>query len=230
MEEWEEKFFWARRKKKTRRAQIASEVLFDEAQSDEQQEQTRPRESDYEDVKPLAEELIDTLVDLLFYADFTIPKLPAAKNKVTYAIWQSGVGCNSSMGSNRELENNRCEVLRLLLTLTGKAIYMPLSKSCGVATDRAVLQGLTSPDTLPVQGVRAITYIATCSDKQIVLTLLCSLLNTVGKSVFQYKLDCLHSVCRLSNTILHHGEFHTITLCGEIPSRFLSFIACSSSW
>lgn len=38
---------------------------------------------------------------------------------------------------------------------------------------------LTSPATLPVQGVKAITYLATCPDKQVVLTLLCSLLNTV---------------------------------------------------
>lgn len=230
LEEWEERFFWARRKKKTRQAQIASEVLFDQAQGDEQQAQTQRRESDYEDVKPLAEELIDTLIDLLFYAGFTIPKLPAAKGKVTYAIWQSGVGCNSAMASNREMENNRCEVLRLLLTLTGKAIYMPLSKSCGVATDRGVLQGLTFSDTLPVQGVKAITYIATCPDKQIVLTLLCSLLNTVGRNGFNFKLDCLRLICRLSNTILHHGGSHMITLCGEIPSRLLSSIACNSSW
>lgn len=33
---------------------------------------------------------------------------------------------------------------------------------------------------LPVKGVKAITYIATCPDKQIVLTVLCSLLNTVS--------------------------------------------------
>lgn len=30
-----------------------------------------------------------------------------------------------------------------------------------------------------MQGVKAITYMTTCSDKQVVLTLLCSLLNTV---------------------------------------------------
>jgi hypothetical protein len=35
---------------------------------------------------------------------------------------------------------------------------------------------------LPVKGVRAITYIATCSEKQVVLSVLCSLLNTVGES------------------------------------------------
>ncbi|KAF7587286.1 hypothetical protein BBP40_007479 [Aspergillus hancockii] len=123
LEEWEEKFFWGRRKKKTRKAQVATEVLFDEAQGEERR--ASPQPNDYEEVKPLAEELIDTLLDLLFYTDFTIPQLPTAKNKISYSIWQSGVGCNTSMGSSKELENNRCEILRLLLTLTGKAIYMP---------------------------------------------------------------------------------------------------------
>ncbi|KAJ5381871.1 Nuclear pore complex component [Penicillium cataractarum] len=161
LEDWEEKFFWARRRKKTRQAQIAGEVLFDEAQPD-QQDGLSPRAEEYEDVKPLAEELIDTLLDLLFFADFTIPVLPTAKSKISYSIWQSGVGCNTAMGSNKTLENNRCEVLRLLLTMTGKAMYLP-------------------SNTLPVQGVKAITYITTCQDKQSVLTLLCSLLNTAMK-------------------------------------------------
>lgn len=126
--DWEENFFWARRRKKTREAQVAPEVLFDESQNGNEQAQTGRPKNSYEDVKPLAEELIDTLVDLLFYTGFTIPRLPAAKSKVSYAIWQSGVGCNSAMGSSKEFENNRCEILRLLLTLTGKAMYMPPSK------------------------------------------------------------------------------------------------------
>lgn len=162
LEDWEEKFFWSRRRKDRQSSQGASEILFDEAQPEEQLDGTSPRESDYKDAKPLAEELIDTLLDLLFYIDFTIPKIATAKGNISYSIWQSGVGCNSAMGSNKEMENNRCEILRLLLTLTGKAMYMP--------------SGL-----LPVQGVKAITYITTCPDKQAVLTLLCSLLNTAVK-------------------------------------------------
>lgn len=133
LEEWEEKFFWARRKKKTRQAQVATEVLFDEAQAEEQQDQDSPRTGDYEDVKPLAEELVDTLLDLLFYTDFTIPQVSTATSKISHSIWQSGVGCNTSMGSNRELENNRCEIIRLLLTLTGKAMYISPSKSLSLS-------------------------------------------------------------------------------------------------
>lgn len=128
LEDWEDKFFWARRRKKTRQAQISGEILFDEARAEDQQERSSPRGEEYEDVKPLAEELIDTLLDLLFFADFSIPMLPTAKSKISYSIWQSGVGCNTTMGSNKTLESNRCEVLRLLLTITGKAMYLPSSE------------------------------------------------------------------------------------------------------
>lgn len=129
MEAWEENFFWARRRRRTRQAQIAGEVLFDEARPEDSQEEPSSHAEDYEDVKPLAEELIDTLLDLLFFADFTIPRLPTAKSKVSFSIWQSGVGCNTAMGSNKTLESNRCEILRLMLTLTGKAMYLPSSES-----------------------------------------------------------------------------------------------------
>lgn len=135
LEAWEEQFFWAPRKRKTRQAQVATEVLFDETQAETDNAQTQPRVDDREDAKPLAEELIDTLTDLLFYTGFTIPKLSTSEGKVSYAIWQSGVGCNAAMVSTKEHENNRMEILRLLLTLTGKSMYMspsqcPLSFFC----------------------------------------------------------------------------------------------------
>lgn len=127
LEDWEEKFFWTGRKRRTRKAQITGEILFDEGQPDDQQE--RPSdEEEYEDVKPLAEELIDTLLDLLFFAEFTIPILPTAKSKVSHSIWQSGVGCNTAMSTSKTFESNRCEILRLLLTITGKAMYLPSSE------------------------------------------------------------------------------------------------------
>lgn len=154
---WEDRFFWGIRRKRTRQAAIASEVLFD----DSDDEAGKPRPSDeFEDVRPLAEELIDTLIDLLFFSDFTVSKQPHGKPKVTYAIWQSGVGCNQTVATTKEFESNRIEVLRLLLTITGQSMY-------------------TSPAVLPRNGIRALTYICSCSDKQVVLSVLCSLLNTV---------------------------------------------------
>ncbi|KAF3064150.1 Protein HID1 [Daldinia childiae] len=155
---WEDKFFWGTRRKRTRRATIANEVLFDEAE-----EEAKPLPADeFEEAKPLAEELIDTLIDLLFFSDLTVPKQPHGKPKVTYAIWQSGVGCNTAVPTTKEYESNRGEILRLLLTLAGQSMYM-------------------SPSILPTRGARSLTYICTCPDKQVVLSVLCSLLNTTLK-------------------------------------------------
>lgn len=121
------------RRKRNRRGQLAQrEVIFDEAQPD----RTPTEEKDtFEDAKPLAEELIDTLLELSFFSDFTLPKVQPGKNKVTYAIWQTGVGCNTPIGSSKEYESNRTEVLRLLLAITSKSMYMSSSmssSSCGV--------------------------------------------------------------------------------------------------
>jgi len=100
---------------------VRSEVIFHEA--DPEQTPTE-QEPEFETAKPLAEEVIDTLIDLLFFSDFTLPKVPAGKNKVTYAIWQSGVGCNTPVASTKEFESNRTEILRLLLTFASKSMYM----------------------------------------------------------------------------------------------------------
>jgi len=144
-----------------RKASLARDVLFDESQ--EELAKLEAAGEEFEEVKPLAEELIDTLIDLLFFADFTLPKPPNSKNKVSYAIWSSGVGCNTPVGTSKEFESNRTEILRLLLTLTSQSMYL-------------------SANMLPVQGVKAISYIVTCPDKQVVLSVLCSLLNTVCRS------------------------------------------------
>ncbi|KAI1856145.1 hypothetical protein JX265_011860 [Neoarthrinium moseri] len=88
LQSWEEKFFWGARRKRTRRSAIANEVLFDEAQPEEVE--AKAPLDEFEETKPLAEELIDTLIDLLFFSDLTVPRQPHGSPKVTYAIWQSG--------------------------------------------------------------------------------------------------------------------------------------------
>ncbi|KAL2873950.1 hypothetical protein SGCOL_010921 [Colletotrichum sp. CLE4] len=160
LQSWEERFFWGARRKRTRQSAIAAEVLFDGAQ--EGQRPPKNENEDFEDAKPLAEELIDTLIDLLFFSDLTLPRQPSGRPKVSYAIWQSGVGCNTSVATTKEFESNRSEILRLLLTMTSQSMYM-------------------SSNMLPQQGIRALTHICTCPDKQVVLSVLCSLLNTTLK-------------------------------------------------
>lgn len=170
LQPWEQRFFWAARRRRARRPTANSEVLFDEQEEEAREQRHGDNKDVFEDAKPLAEELLDTLTDLLFFADFTVaPPSPHGRpadaplpRKVTYAIWQSGVGCNAAVPTSKEYESNRCEILRLLLTLASPSMY-------------------TSPGELPRQGIRALTYLCTCPDKQVVLSVLCSLLNTTLK-------------------------------------------------
>ncbi|KAI4221752.1 MAG: hypothetical protein L6R36_006667 [Xanthoria steineri] len=160
LESWEDRFFWQRRKHAKNEPHSTPEVLFDGSNSDAREEkENEEKHETIEYKRPLGEELIDTLIDLLFFVGFTLPHMERSKNKVTYAIWQKGVGCVTPMQSTKEIENHRTEILRLLLTLSSKSLYMPAH-------------------LVPVKGVKALTYITTCPDKQIVLSLLCSQLNT----------------------------------------------------
>lgn len=118
LNDWEDRFFWATRRRRTK-----DRVIFDKEEEQRQDKQA----DEFEDAPPLAEELMDTLVDLLFYSGFTIPR-NLSKSKVYYAIWQSGVGSKSPAGTSKELEDNRIEILRCLLSLCSKAMYMTASK------------------------------------------------------------------------------------------------------
>ena len=127
LEVWEDKFFWqAKRKLSSHERARKTEVLFDESQEDDVSK-PEPKEM-YEDARPLGEELVDILIDLLFCTGFTIAHNSQLKKKVTYSIWQKGVGCNTQLGSSKEMESNRTDILRLLLTLSSKSLYMPASK------------------------------------------------------------------------------------------------------
>lgn len=126
LEEWEERYFWGARRKRVRRANTSEAgVLFDG--NGTREDIHPPEEPVFEDVKPLAEELIDTLIDLLFFSDFTIPKTQGNK-RVVYTIWQSGVGCNNPVATSQEMESRRSEVLRLLLTMTSQSMYTSTSQ------------------------------------------------------------------------------------------------------
>lgn len=148
LEAWEDTFFWAARRKRSRRGQLLkSEVIFDESDPDPTPTEAEP---EFTKAKPLAEEIIDTLIDLLFFSEFTLPKVQGGKSKVSYAIWQSGVGCNTPVASTKEFESNRTEILRLLLTFASKSMYM----SAGMQWDirRECTTMLTQNSHTPSQG------------------------------------------------------------------------------
>lgn len=124
LEGWQDNFFWAARQRRR------TEVLFDETKPQDETALLSPTVGgEFEAAPPLMEELIDTLVDLLFYSGFSLPLSFSSKAKVTFAIWQSGVGCNTPVGTTKEFESNKIETLRLLLAITSKAVFMPASLS-----------------------------------------------------------------------------------------------------
>lgn len=128
---WEAKFFWEARKatrvwdkKYNRRG-----PLFDGLNpSKKLAEGSEDQEID----RPLGERLIDLLINYLFLPGFALPKKTDANGNpdthISYSIWQSGIGCKQSQGMTKENERNAMEVLRLLLTLSSRMMYLPSSK------------------------------------------------------------------------------------------------------
>ena len=124
LETWRDRFFWQSPiPVDAAEGDEKSEVLFDENTEEHIPPQSKKKR------KPLGEELIDTLIDLLFYVDFTLPRNLRTKTRVTYSIWESGVGCTAPTESNKEWESNRAEILRLLLTMSSEALYLSPSRT-----------------------------------------------------------------------------------------------------
>ncbi|KAJ1986488.1 hypothetical protein H4R33_003325 [Dimargaris cristalligena] len=110
------------------------------------------------------ERLVSTVLDLLFLSDFTVPKSEdaAQQAQINYCIWESGIGQTQLVATSKEFVFHRLEVMRLLLCLLSESMYTPGS-------------------TILTQPNRALDYLAFLPDKKVVLTLLCSLINTALK-------------------------------------------------
>ncbi|KAG9086018.1 hypothetical protein FS749_003968, partial [Ceratobasidium sp. UAMH 11750] len=108
----------------------------------------------------LGEKLINVVLDLLFCCGFTIPrKVQTDRHKINYIIWVKGIGSASDIGTSRDLESNKTEVLRLLLVLLSKQIFIPPTAALTMTTP-------------------ALSMLTQRTPRRRVLTLLCSLLNT----------------------------------------------------
>ncbi|KAJ2591684.1 hypothetical protein H4R99_006666 [Coemansia sp. RSA 1722] len=108
----------------------------------------------------LGRQMVSATVDLLFTSGFTVPLTTLGEDSaVRYTIWENGIGQTSSLGSSKEHVANRVEVLRLLLVMCSRTMYIPAARST----------------TLPNRALHAIAY---NSNKRMILCLLCSLINT----------------------------------------------------
>lgn len=180
---WEARFFWEARKatwvwdkKYNRRG-----PLFDGLNPGKK---LAEGSEDQEIDRPLGEHLIDLLINYLFLPGFALPKKVDANGNpdshISYSIWQSGIGCKQSQGMTKENERNAMEVLRLLLTLSSRMMYLPSSK-CKLSNMK-LTEGEANMklDMVAQIDIKALTYITTQCSRQAVLSLICSLLNTVS--------------------------------------------------
>ncbi|PFH52389.1 hypothetical protein AMATHDRAFT_56905 [Amanita thiersii Skay4041] len=137
---------------------------------DEDEEDNKPPESSQipsqpsqvkEQLPSLAERLIDSLFELLFCCGFTLPaKVQVDHHKINYVIWEKGVGSTLDLGPNSMYDGNKTEVLRLLLVLLSRQIYV-------------------APNSLFSKPSLYTLHFVQKTPRRYILTLLCSLLNTV---------------------------------------------------
>ncbi|KAF9344783.1 hypothetical protein BGX26_003911 [Mortierella sp. AD094] len=77
-------------------------------------------------------------------------------------VKETGIGSSKPIGSTKELDDNRADILRLLLVLFSKSMYV-------------------SPESITTTENRWIDAVATGSDRQATLAILCSLINSALK-------------------------------------------------
>ncbi|KAG1883192.1 high-temperature-induced dauer-formation protein-domain-containing protein [Suillus subluteus] len=130
--------------------------------SDTQSQTPQPKRT--KTLPSLGEKLFTCVNDLLFCCGFSLPtKIQVDHYKINYVIWEKGIGSTTDPGPNHAYDSNKTEVLRLLLVLLSRQIYIP----------PAAL--FTHPSFYTLHVVRK-------TPRRDVLTLLCSLLNTVINS------------------------------------------------
>lgn len=102
-------------------------------------------------------------LECLFLAGFTLPPtMTTEESRVNYVIWETGVGSSTPIGSSRDNDMNRTEVLRLLTVLLSRSMYTTPA------------QILTKPD-------RWLEYMVSKTERKVVLAFLCSMINTSCK-------------------------------------------------
>nr|POE72805.1 protein hid1 [Quercus suber] len=180
LKEWEDGFFW-----QARRAQQVNSRLFVDGLNP-----TKTLDGSGEEIgRPLGHVLLGLLIRYLFTPGFTLPKKidenGVPQVKTTWSIWNSGIGCKRSAGMTKENERNAAEVLALLLVLCSRQMYLSpgelsslLSSLHSTLQKHRLIEYLVSVADSTVPALR---YLTTEDDRQIVLTVLCSLMNTVLK-------------------------------------------------
>lgn len=189
---WVERFFWGQRRVRN-------------TSSPPTQSPTMSADDDatqFHLTKPLGEHLVDTAMGLLFCGGFSVPRIPGSTEKITHSIWETGVGCTTPISSTHELESNKVEILRFLLTLGSDCLY-------------------TSSSVLPGLGSKFLTYMVIHTDRRTAMATLCSLLNTTLKYSPGWKVPYDHMIIsdRHRQLITYSLQYLLVLLVYPIPEN-----------
>ncbi|KAK0503006.1 high-temperature-induced dauer-formation protein-domain-containing protein [Armillaria luteobubalina] len=137
-------------------------VIEDEDDSEDEARAGPPKQA--KTMPSLGEKLFSCIIDLLFCCGFTLPtKIQVDHHKINYVIWEKGIGSTTDPGVSSQYDSNKTEVLRLLLVLLSRQIYVPSSSL------------FSKPSLYTLHLVQK-------TPRRDVLTILCSLLNTAMNS------------------------------------------------
>ncbi|KZT28593.1 hypothetical protein NEOLEDRAFT_1129424 [Neolentinus lepideus HHB14362 ss-1] len=181
----------------------SAQFVIEDEEEDEEAEASHPTSPKRIELKTsktlpsLAERLFSCLIDLMFCCGFTQPlKLQVDHYKINYVIWEKGVGSTVDPGPTQIYDGNKTEVLRLLLVLFSKQIYVPPSAL------------LSTPSAYTLHFVQR-------TPRRDVLTVLCSLLNTAMNSQHAINNTIGGMATKLPyNHLVFKGEDHRTTLVG----------------
>ncbi|KAF8892642.1 high-temperature-induced dauer-formation protein-domain-containing protein [Infundibulicybe gibba] len=144
-------------------------VIEDDEDSDEERAPQPPQSSpgnpkERKQLPSLGERLFSSIIDLMFCCGFTLPtKIQVDHYKINYVIWEKGIGSTTDPGPSHAYDNNKTEVLRLLLILLSRQIYVP-------------------PGLLFLHPSLYTLHLVQETTRRDILTVLCSLLNTAMNS------------------------------------------------
>lgn len=185
----EQSLFWSATAKRQRGADAAfSEpnhfVIDDEDDEDEGEGQSSKTESQSEG-KPLGERLLSLATDLLFVHGFTLPQnAQQSDKKIAYQIWENGIGSTLSLPATKEIDNNRVEVLRFMLSMLSKTLYVPSNAYTATLNLQDIHPSSSplSPPSFNRWHAYMVQSPSGAKARKATLSLLCSLLNVSLKS------------------------------------------------
>ncbi|KAJ3723483.1 high-temperature-induced dauer-formation protein-domain-containing protein [Lentinula guzmanii] len=212
--------FWKKEEMDDTEAQPAQSetpqfVIEDEEDSEDEAKlsalpsSTSPNPKPKKQLPSLGERLFSSIVDLLFCCGFTLPmQIQKDHYKINYVIWEKGIGSMVDPGPNHHYDNNKTEVLRLLLVLLSRQIYVSASS----LFSRPSMYTLHLVQKLPRRDV---------------LTILCSLLNTAMNSPQAQPITINSMAGKLPyNHLVFKGEdprVNLVAICFEVLVVLLDF-------